>query len=536
METLIDETINADITYQKSPLALRNQRTYAVKSGVNGLLDVARQTYKEVTGDIEEHINELGEEHELPLEIKYETARQYYIRLPAHALEERNLPDVFVNVYRKNKIVECQTLYLIQLNRKITDAHHEVLSMTNWAVQNLTEEIRVIISPLFKTSEAIALLDMLASFAQVITSSEYVRPDLTDAFTLKGCRHPIIERLHNQKFVPNDACALPATSRFQIITGCNMSGKSTYIRSLALVTIMAQAGCFVPATWATIPIRHSIFARISLDDNIEANVSTFSAEMRETAFILNNIDRRSMAIVDELGRGTSTRDGLCIAIAIAEAMVESKAYVWFATHFIDLAKILSERAGVVNLHLAVDIQPSQNKMTMLYNISEGYNKQENYGIALAKVLDMPADVLEIAQKVSKQIREKVERQKKTSKTILLARRRKLILGLREQLIQAKAGKMEGRVLINWMTSLQDEFVKRMHDLEEQINQAEADAEGGDVHNDEGSETTGSQEDVRSVVSQSTGSRYKMSGALQGNVSGRQSVEGQSEAGTSLLDA
>lgn len=535
MERLIDETINSDITYQKSPLALRNQRTYAVKSGVNGLLDVARQMYKEVTGDIEAYVNELGGFHELPLEIRYETARQYYIRLPAHELEERSLPDVFVNVHRRNKVVECQTLDLMRLNRKVTDAHHEVLSMTSWAIQNLTEQIREVISPLFKTSEAIALLDMLASFAQVITTHEYVRPDLTDTFMMKSGRHPIIERVQSQKFVPNDAFATPATSRFQIITGCNMSGKSTYIRTLALVTIMAQAGCFVPASHASIPIRHSIFARISVDDNIEANVSTFSAEMRETAFILNNIDRKSMAIVDELGRGTSTRDGLCIAIAIAEAMVESKAYVWFATHFIDLAKILGERAGVVNYHLAVDIQPEQHKMTMLYHISNGHVKQENYGIALAKVLDMPADVLEVAEKVSKQIREKVERQKKTSKTILLARRRKLILGLREQLVQAKEGKMEGRVLLTWMQSLQDEFVKRMADLDEQMSRAEADAEGGEGQ-DEGSDTTESREDVQSAVSQSTDSRYKMSGALNADVSGCQSMEGQSETGTSLLDA
>lgn len=137
-----------------------------------------------------------------------------------------------------------------------------------------------------------------------------------------------------------------------------MSGKSTYIRSIALMAVMAQIGSFVPAEYASFPILHQLFARVSVDDNIEANVSTFAAEMRETAFILRNIDRRSMAIIDELGRGTSTRDGLAIALAIAEALVESRALVWFATHFRDLATIMAERNGVISLHLAVEVHRS----------------------------------------------------------------------------------------------------------------------------------------------------------------------------------
>lgn len=117
-----------------------------------------------------------------------------------------------------------------------------------------------------------------------------------------------------------------------------MSGKSTYIRSIALMCVMAQIGCFVPAQYASFPMIHQLFARVSMDDSIEANVSTFASEMRETAFILRNIDRKSLAIIDELGRGTSSRDGLAIALSISEALVETKALVWFATHFTDLGK------------------------------------------------------------------------------------------------------------------------------------------------------------------------------------------------------
>ncbi|KAI4240049.1 MAG: hypothetical protein L6R42_011599, partial [Xanthoria sp. 1 TBL-2021] len=280
-------------------------------------------------------------------------------------------------------------------------------------------------------------------------------------------------KIHTEKFVPNDAYATQQ-SRFQIITGCNMSGKSTYIRSLALMTVMAQIGCFVPAAYASFPIRHQMFARISTDDSIEANVSTFASEMRETAFILRNIDKRSMVIVDELGRGTSTRDGLTIAIAIAEALIESRALVWFATHFQELAHILSERSGVVNLHLAVDISERNDKMTMLYKITNGWVQETHYGIAMAKVAGLPADVIQVAEEVSSTLARNTERQKKNSKTIALARRRKLILGLREQLKQAQDGNMQGRVLGMWLSKLQDEFVRRMAAIDEEVEGLEDD--------------------------------------------------------------
>ncbi|KAL8884004.1 MAG: hypothetical protein Q9215_007859 [Flavoplaca cf. flavocitrina] len=440
-------------------------------SGVNGLLDVARQTYKEANADAYQLVTDLGQTHSIALEMKFDTARQYYIRIATSELEERNLPEIFINSFRKKNFIECQTLDLLKLNQKIADSHHEVLQMSDASVQELIDRIREDIAPLFKTCEAIALLDMMASFAQLVTVQDYCRPELTDTLAIKSGRHPIREKIHIDKFVPNDAYATQQ-SRFQIITGCNMSGKSTYIRSLALMTVMAQIGCFVPAAYASFPIRHQMFARISTDDSIEANVSTFASEMRETAFILRNIDNRSMVMVDELGRGTSTRDGLTIAIAIAEALIESRALVWFATHFRELAHILSERSGVVNLHLAVDMSDTNDKMTMLYKITNGWVQETHYGIAMAKVAGLPANVIQIAEEVSSTLARNTERRKKNSKTIALARRRKLILGLREQLKQAKDGNMQGRVLGMWLSKLQDEFVRRMAAIDEEVERLE----------------------------------------------------------------
>lgn len=451
--------------------------------------------------------------------MKYDTARQYFIRVPVSELEGRDLPNVFINVFRKKQMIECQTLDLLKLNQKIMDAHHEVLQMSDYSIQKLIENVRAEVEPLFKISEAIAMLDVTASFAHLVTTQDYCRPELTQTLAIKSGRHPIREKIYTDKYVPNDAYAT-LQSRFQVITGCNMSGKSTYIRSIALMAIMAQCGSFVPASYASFPIFHQIFARISMDDSIGANVSTFAAEMRETAFILRNVDKRSMVIIDELGRGTSTRDGLCIAIAVAEALVESKAFVWFATHFGDLAKILSERNGVVNLHLSVDMSTS-DKMKMLYKVADGAVKEEHYGLALAEVVDLPPEVIRVAEEVSRKLKANTERRKKHSKTILLARRRKLILGLREQLLQAKEGNMQGKVLATWMKELQDEFVNRMSALEADVAAAEEESEQGSEMEEAvlpPSRDGRLQSSVPSVE-RSSEHRYEMSGALQSAADG-----------------
>ncbi|KAL9010756.1 MAG: hypothetical protein Q9173_004335, partial [Seirophora scorigena] len=467
VEALIDETINADITYQSQPLDLRNQRT--CQSNHHDFLDVARQAYKEANVDAYQLVTNLGQEHSIAIDMKYDTARQYYIRISVSELEERNLPGVFINVFRRKSVIECQTLDLLKINQKIIDSHNEILQLSDAAIQDLIDRVRENIAPLFKTCEAIALLDMLASFAQLVTTHDYCKPELTETFAIKSGRHPLREKIQAERFVPNDAFA-DQQSRFQIITGCNMSGKSTYIRSLALMTIIAQIGCFVPATYASFAIRHQLFARVPSadDDAVEANVSTFASEMREMAFILRNIDRRSLVVVDELGRGTSTRDGLTIAIAIAEALVESGALVWFATHFRELAHVLSERSGVVNLHLAVDVSETHDRMTMLYRVQDGCVRETHYGIAMAKVAGLPADVIEVAEKVSLTLERNMERKRKNSKGIVQARKRKLILGLREQLRQARDGNMQGKVLGLWLKGLQDEFVRRMAALDEEM--------------------------------------------------------------------
>ncbi|KAJ5167667.1 uncharacterized protein N7482_003261 [Penicillium canariense] len=465
VEERIEKTLNENITYQSKPLDLRNQRIYCVKAGVSSLLDVARQTFKEANADVVDMIADLGETYDMTLDLKYDTARQYYICIPTG--DPESLPNIFINVYRKKNRIECQTLDLVKLNQKITDAHNEVISMSDQTVQELLHDVCAEIAGLFRISEAIAMLDMLAAFAQLAVSHNYIRPEISNSLVIKAGRHPIRERIHSSKFVPNDSCATPQT-RFQIITGCNMSGKSTYIRSLALMTVMAQIGSFVPAQYASFPIVHQLFARVAISDDLDANVSTFAAEMREMAFILRHVEPRGMVLVDELGRGTSTTDGLAIAIALAEALLATNALVWFATHFHDLTQILSARSGVINLHLSADINPYANKMTMLYQIAEGPVPDRRYGLELAKLADLPPAVLEVAKDVSKFMDSLAQRRNSTSRAVAIARKRKLLLNLREELILASDGTMSGESLHQHLVNLQDDFALRMAAIDREV--------------------------------------------------------------------
>ncbi|KAI3322005.1 muts domain V-domain-containing protein [Xylariaceae sp. AK1471] len=460
---IIAETINNDVTAMKAPVDMRNQRTYAVKSGVHGLLDVARQTYKEATEDVYQHVDEINKDHGTVAQVKYDNRRKFWLRIEQNEFEDRQLPDVFINKIVRNRWIECQTLTLVQLNNRITDSHNEAVMLSDKVIQQLLDALRGYVPDLFRVCEGIALLDMIASFAQSVTTRDYVRPEICDTLALKSARHPICERVNPERFVPNDVY-VTEQHRFQIITGCNMSGKSTYIRMVALMQVMAQIGSFVPAQYATFPIIQQLFVRMSTNDSIEANMSTFSLEMREMAFILRNINNKSLAIIDELGRGTSSRDGLAISLAISEALIQSGSIVWFATHFEELTKILGGRPGVLNLHLATDVSHSsqnQGRMAMLYKIKSGPVQENNYGLNLARAMGFPERFIQRAQDVSQALAESMERKKDTSESRRLIRQRKLILNLAETLNQLRGSDMDDAALGSYLRRLQDVFVIRM---------------------------------------------------------------------------
>ncbi|KAF9097154.1 MutS protein msh4 [Mortierella sp. AD031] len=468
---LIDEVIEKNVVLEKTAGGLRNQRCFAVKAGCNGLLDVARQTYKETINDIFDVVNRYVEESGISLKIQFNVTMGYHLSTTVDQLGTKEVPLVFINVVKKGKTLTFTTLELVKKNAKLNDSMTEVYLMSDKIVSDLSSKIRGEIGALYKASEAIAMLDMLLSFAHQCTVSDFIRPEFTSTLVIKQGRHPILEQLYSTAFVPNDTYAGSANT-FQIITGPNMSGKSTYLRQVALLTIMAQIASFVPAEYASFRIIDQLFSRICNDDCIELNASTFMIEMKETAYIVENATEKSLVIIDELGRGTSTHDGLGIAFAVCEELVHSRALVFFATHFQELMTSLTAYHNVVNLHLETELTRDEGQkpgISYKYHLAQGFAKEEHYGLSLAKTLRLPQDILTRAEEVSLQLtdlQESARRHSESSKVV--ARRRALAQVAHDVvLIQRAAKGMSRQKLVLALRDVQQTAISYLLAIREQ---------------------------------------------------------------------
>jgi DNA mismatch repair protein MutS len=249
-----------------------------------------------------------------------------------------------------------------------------------------------------RTAAALATLDALAGLSETAHQRGYVRPEIHDGLELDitGGRHPVVEARLGASFVAND-CRLAGDSRLlMVITGPNMAGKSTYLRQTALIVLLAHCGCFVPATSARIPLVDRIFTRIGASDNLAAGQSTFMVEMSETAAILAGMTERSVVVLDEIGRGTSTFDGISIAWAVAEAMLERRVKTLFATHYHELAALEAEHELAENFSVA--IRRYKGSVIFLYRIAEGPTSG-SYGIEVARLAGVPDPVIDKARAI-----------------------------------------------------------------------------------------------------------------------------------------
>ncbi|XP_055959284.1 mutS protein homolog 4 [Patella vulgata] len=281
MRTKISTVIHDDTKYQKGSLNMRTQKCFAVKPHINGLLDVARRTYSEIIDDMAELIQQLGEENGLPLKMAYSTTRGFYVQLFCGTNDQyttHSLPAIFIKVSKFKNTLSFTTTDLIKLNDRVKESLQEIYLMTNVVVTELLKDVRQHVGCLYKLSEAVSMIDMLVSFAHACTLSSYVRPVFTDTLAIKQGRHPILEKIGLNAPIPNNTYAAE-DNNFIVITGPNMSGKSTYLRQVALLQIMAQTGSFVPAQYASFRSADHIFSRIGSDDDIETNSSTFMVEM-----------------------------------------------------------------------------------------------------------------------------------------------------------------------------------------------------------------------------------------------------------------
>ncbi|KAL1755189.1 muts domain V-domain-containing protein [Schizophyllum commune] len=459
IQELVDERLNEDSTPSKGGIAAVNARVYAVKANCNRLLDVARETYRENIGDIF-HLNRtLSDAHTLPLALVYQENTGFVFTMKKDDLEGE-LPRGFLNVGLKKGKWVFTSMELKKMNARMKDALDETLLLSDKIIQDMVAEIIVDVGALYKASEAVALLDMLWSFAH----ASIIRPEFTGTLAIKSGKHPILETIQSAgSVVPNDVYC-DDSSCFQIVQGPNMSGKSTYLRQIALLLIVAMTGCFVPAEYASFRIHDALLTRLSNDDDIERSLSTFASEMATSTMILGLATPKCLILLDELGRGTSPREGVGISHAIAEALVRLKAFVFFATHFGELTTTLSRQPSVVNLHLSVQRSRRTTTnfgVTFQYRIVDGAPEDDShYGLELARLADLPEDVLTEAKRVASQLAALHARHEESSESNKIAVRRKALLRLRTQLIQAyEHSALPDQELLEYVARFQRDIAK-----------------------------------------------------------------------------
>jgi DNA mismatch repair protein MutS len=344
------------------------------------------------------------------LKVSFNNVFGYYIEV--RNTHKDKVPPEWI---RKQTLVSAEryiTEELKEYEGKILGAEEKIISLETKLYTDLVLAILEYIPPIQLNSSLIARLDCLQSFAVISIENNYIRPDLNDSKVLNITegRHPVIEKQLpvGESYVPNDVVLDTDDQQIIILTGPNMSGKSALLRQTALIVLMAQTGCFVPAKAASIGLVDKIFTRVGASDNISLGESTFMVEMNETASILNNLSDRSLVLLDEIGRGTSTYDGISIAWAMVEYLHEnkSKAKTLFATHYHELNEMENSFSRVKNY--CVSIKELNNKVIFLRKLKRG-GSEHSFGIHVARMAGMPRSVVTRADEILKELEQGHER-------------------------------------------------------------------------------------------------------------------------------
>ncbi len=379
-----------------------------IKAGVNEELDGLRSI---ASGGKEYLINIQQRESEVSgipsLKIGFNNVFGYYLEVTN--THKDKVPQGWI---RKQTLANAEryiTPELKEYEEKITGAEEKILAIEMALYDQLLLELQDFIAPIQTNGNVLAILDSLSCFAHNAIQYNYKKPQLHEGFELelRESRHPVIERnlAAGDMYVANDILLDPAQQQIIILTGPNMSGKSAILRQTALITLLAHMGSFVPADSALIPLTDKIFTRVGASDNLSGGESTFMVEMNETASILNNISPRSLILLDEIGRGTSTYDGISIAWSIVEFLqgAAAKPKTLFATHYHELNELEEKLPGIRNYH--VTNKEVGNKIIFLRKLAPG-GSTHSFGIHVARMAGMPNRLIERANEVLKQLEEK----------------------------------------------------------------------------------------------------------------------------------
>ena len=399
IDTLEDiTTLILDAVKEDAPATLREGGI--IKDGYNELVDTLRHDMNcgtTVLAEIEAKEKErTGIKN---LRVRYNKVFGYYIEVTNSFLDK--VPEDYIRKQTLTNAERFITEELKEIEKRVLTAKDRIIQVEYELFDTIRKKVAGEVKRFQKTASAIANLDVLASLAFVSAENHYCRPIVNNSgnISIKSGRHPVVEQVIKMPFVANDTFLNMTDNRCAIITGPNMAGKSTYMRQTALITLMAQIGCFVPAEYAEIGIVDAIFTRVGASDDLASGQSTFMVEMSEVAAILKNATKHSLLILDEIGRGTSTFDGMSIARSVLEYVADKKklgAKALFATHYHELTAMEEQLNGVKNYNIAV--KKRGDDITFLRRIVSG-GADRSYGIEVAKLSGIPNSVIERAKEI-----------------------------------------------------------------------------------------------------------------------------------------
>ena len=406
---LIDR-IEAEL--REDPPALSNQGGM-IKAGIDAELDeLTAIAYSGKDYLIQLQEREVQRTGITSLKVAYNKVFGYYLEV-THAHKTR-VPDDWI---RKQTLVNAEryiTPELKEYEDKILNAEEQIFQIEARLFNEMILAAGEYVGAIQQNARVLSVLDVLASFARVAVKNKYVRPQINESrvLNIKDGRHPVIEQQlpPGEPYIPNDIYLDDETQQIIIITGPNMAGKSALLRQTALIVLMAQSGSFVPASSAEIGLVDKIFTRVGASDNLSRGESTFMVEMTETASILNNLSERSLVLMDEIGRGTSTYDGVSIAWSIAEYLhnkTDCRPKTLFATHYHELNDLATDNHRIKNYNVAV--KELGNKVIFLRKLKEG-GSEHSFGIHVAQMAGMPAQIVTRAAEILKQLESSRERE------------------------------------------------------------------------------------------------------------------------------
>ena len=333
------------------------------------------------------------------LKVGYNRVFGYYIEI---SKGNTNLVKEQWGYQRKQTLANAERYISPILKEKealILNAEEKIIELEYNLFCKIRDEVKTYIPKLQETAKIISEIDVLQSFATIAETNNYVRPEITEnEIYIKESRHPVVEKVINNEFVTNDII-MDKDTNILLITGPNMAGKSTYMRQMAIIAIMAQIGSFVPATVAKLPIFDAIYTRIGASDDLVSGESTFMVEMTEAANAIKEATDKSLLLFDELGRGTATFDGMALAQGIIEYIHQNiKGKTFFSTHYHELTDLDKTLKHLKNIH--VSAYEEDGKITFLHKIKEG-SVDKSYGIHVAKLADLPESVIKRASEILK---------------------------------------------------------------------------------------------------------------------------------------